>query len=89
MPPDIAQFNKTIDGTKQMIGRHMVIEVEPIEQGLLSNLPLAHHCPALHAKRNESAYDHLLNGLFQRNSPEADVDGAMPAPSNRTSLEPA
>jgi hypothetical protein len=47
LPADVAQLDEAVDGTQQVIGRHMLLETEAVEQRLLPDLPLAHHGRAL------------------------------------------
>ncbi len=40
LPADVAQPDELVDGTQQVIARHMLLEAEAVEQRLLPNLPL-------------------------------------------------
>lgn len=47
LPADVVQLDEAVDGVQQVIGRHVVLEAEAVEQRLLPNLPLADHGRAL------------------------------------------
>lgn len=40
---DATQLNEAVDGAQQVIGRHVIVEVEAVEQRFLSGRSLAHH----------------------------------------------
>jgi hypothetical protein len=49
---DVDQIDEAIDRAQQVIGRHMALQAEAVEQRLLPDLPLAYHGPALHQQEN-------------------------------------
>jgi hypothetical protein len=43
LPADIGQVDKAVDGSEQMICRHMLLKAEAVKQLFLHHRPFAHH----------------------------------------------
>ena len=75
LAPDVARLDEAVDRAQQVVGRHMLLKAEAVEQSLLPDLPLAHHGRALLHRRTESALHRRLNGFFQQNQPISATSG--------------
>jgi len=47
MRADLREIDEPVDGSRPMIGRHVTLQAELVEQRILRHLPLAHHRAAL------------------------------------------
>ena len=62
---DAGEIDEAVDRAKKVIGRHMPLEAEPVEQRRLLGRPLSHHGRnLLPISRSESRPNHRRNAEF-------------------------
>jgi len=74
MPTHVAEIDKSVDASQQVIRRHVIVDREFVEQRAL---PRPHHCllsPAS-GEVNQQPKDHS-SGVFQHNQPDPALCGA-------------
>jgi hypothetical protein len=74
VPAQIAQVQKAINATQQVIPRHMVFQIECVEQRRLAGALISHHGP-LHPSSWSWPESKRSAGVFQHNRPNAVVPG--------------
>jgi hypothetical protein len=72
-----AQIEEPVDAAQQMVGWHMRIEVEGVEQLVLRTRLLTHHCdvPSSLACASDSGQRTSFSRVFQQNRPRKVIDG--------------